>query len=286
LELAVDTAYFARAASVQDLLDGLENTETSWSPNERQLLCDNALDVVQTRSCRAVSATESFLVDEVEWGPPLRLLAPVFDFINHGGSQANSDFYLEGDSLVVRATKDLHTDTEVLIDYGSSARPTWKCLSSYGFVPAFCAEEHDENGEQHVAEVYIDGQRYEVGPTTIPEDMVAAIVSQEEGFEEGDNAEFTPEIAIRLGRRISDVAFNMLLDPWENSKISDGGKTLVEEENDVDDEEWDTQTAEEILSSKLAAALRFDQHRILLACSMGLRDWAVLQYQTDRLTYR
>jgi SET domain len=276
LELAVDRAYFARAAAVQELMDGLDITlEATTAPtiDERRSLCENALDLVQTRSCRVVLDNGGD-----ECSQPLRLLAPVFDFINHS-TGPNSVFALQDEMLVVTALRDLKADEEVLIDYGGSARPAWKCLSSYGFVPAFHATDSvsDNEGEEHIAEVFIDGFRYEVGPTTIPEDMVAAIAAQDQESNTATvvDVELTPEIAIRLGSRISDVAFNMLLDPWENNEET---RSMDE---DIADEDEDTQTADEILSSTLAASLRFNQHRILLACSTGLREWAFMQLSAD-----
>lgn len=268
LELAVDTAYFARAGAVHDLMVGLDNTllETTTT-EERRRLCENALDLVQTRSCR-ISLSVS---DDECRSQPLRILAPVFDFINHS-SRPNGAFALQGDRLVVTALRDLHADEEVLIDYGISARPAWKCLSSYGFVPAL----HSDHGEEaeHIAEVFVDGFRYEVGPTTIPEDMVAAVAAQDQQSATVVDVELTPEIAIRLASRISEAAFNMLLDPWESKYAADTTRSLAGES--ADDEE-DAQTPEEILSFKLAASLRFNQHHTLLACSMGLREWAVQQ---------
>jgi hypothetical protein len=44
--------------------------------------------------------------------------------------------------------------------------------------------------------------------------------------------------------------------------------------DDDDDDDTDAQSALEIWSSRLAAQLRFHQHRILLACAQGLGEWA------------
>jgi len=129
-------------------------------------------------------------------------------------------------------------------------------LASYGFVPKYkqgCAD-----GDHHVAEVYMDGVRYEVGPTTIPQDMVVAMSDKiHPRFEDeppDPEITLTPHVAIRLAKRISDAAFEMLLHSVEDP---------------------DSQSAEEIISSQLAASLRWNQHRILVACSLGLRDYAV-----------
>jgi len=290
LELAVDSAFFARHQSIQDLMDGLERRRdgNGDSTEDTQRLCENALDVVQTRSCRVVLSK-----DIESWGQPVRLLAPVFDLINHGGKAlANAQFSLENVEtndeedaslqLVVRAVRDLAANEQVLIDYGDSARPAWKCLASYGFVPSFpqggTAEHVEDDEEEHVAEVYIGGVRYEVGSTTIPEDMVASVASSTMEVKPSDLAdkaidiqqpvELTPDIAIGLARRMSDVAFHLLLDT-DGSNNAEG--TLEDDESD----ESSLFSPQDIVSSKLAASLRWNQHHILLACSMGLRDWAV-----------
>ena len=139
LQMASDAAYFARAGAVNVILDGNKALQESKSDEDIENAIgesevQQALDLVQTRSCR-VKRHDGF-------GPTLRLIAPIFDFINHGGSIANSSFKLEDDSLdnmyvisseeselnkkpalVVRATKAIEADNEVLINYGDSAKP-------------------------------------------------------------------------------------------------------------------------------------------------------------------
>lgn len=334
LELAVDSAYFARADAVSDLVGGLkarrerqsqDANDEEYNEEDLQTLCHDALDIIQTRSCRVERR------DGVQWGPPLRILAPVFDFINHGSARcsdrdgcANASFGLEGGgiaddasngsaSLVVRATTTLEEGNEVLLDYGDSARPAWKCLASYGFVPEYDriplpgterggGEESDEEvgaeveEDENVAEVYMDGTRYEVGPSTVPYEMAeAAAASQEQTILTGtffseplesvlydDNQDsdledtlrggeggpsdgkgvggsiLTPAVALRIAKRVSDVAFQLLLEP-------DVGP------NNGTDEE--TITAENVHAARLAASLRWSQHQILLACAVGLRDY-------------
>merc|ERR1719232_452662 len=175
--------YFARAESVDVLLNSLKeykklkNSTTSKVvennldliiQKEEQLArqCHRALDLVQTRSCR---------VERLDgMSPPIRVLAPIFDFINHGGkSKSNAYFELKSienvPHFVVRATTNIPSKEEILIDYGDSTRPAWKCLSSYGFVP--------QQEEDSIAEVFMDGVRYEVGPYTIPVDMVESAIA-------------------------------------------------------------------------------------------------------------
>jgi hypothetical protein len=273
LELAVDASYFVRAAAVQDIL-------RSNSENISQRRIEDALDIVQTRSCRV------YLHDRL-----LRLLAPVFDFINHDhhpncAFELLLDNQVHGDSeghLVVRALHDIHSGQEITIDYGlASTRPAWKCLSSYGFVPSM-----KEVADEEVAEVYIDGRRFDVTPTTIPEDLVTAILEYEDDeiFENKSLSEFNPSVARKLASRVGKVAFCLLLNPWETSTpnitTTEGDNFSEENDDSNDDEEDDLSTAEEILSSQLAASLRFHQHRVLLACANGLEEWALANEESS-----
>ena len=232
--MAVDSAYFARATALQSM--DVDNT----------IDLNAALDVVQTRTCRVQTSK----------GDPLRLLAPVFDFFNHA-SPATAEFALENDeALVVRAVTDLHKNQHVCIDYGPSTKPAWNSLVSYGFIPA---------EDEELAEVYLDGVRYEVGTDFIPEDMVmaAASVYSAQSQALGDAVVLTSDIAILLARRISDVAYNYFLPPGTNDAT----------EGEV--------TPESRLSMRLASSLRWNQHRILLKCSSNLHDWAVQQFTIE-----
>eukprot|EP00586_Coscinodiscus_wailesii_P013119 CAMPEP_0172503668 /NCGR_PEP_ID=MMETSP1066-20121228/171207_1 /TAXON_ID=671091 /ORGANISM="Coscinodiscus wailesii, Strain CCMP2513" /LENGTH=305 /DNA_ID=CAMNT_0013279489 /DNA_START=62 /DNA_END=976 /DNA_ORIENTATION=- len=123
LELSVDRDYFSRAESVEMLLTSYNTDKKRWrrrgggeeeedveSSSSSSTLAERvhyALDIVQTRACR-VERLNSLL------NPPLRIIAPLFDFLNHGGVRgANAAFQLEeyyddGEAyLVVRATRDL-----------------------------------------------------------------------------------------------------------------------------------------------------------------------------------
>jgi hypothetical protein len=175
--------------------------------------------------------------------------------------------------LVVRATADLRAGEEVLIDYGESARPAWKCLLSYGFVPQYNripspgeSTDDDDDDDENLAEVYMDGARYEVGPSSIPVEMVAAATASMYGppdLEMGELEEIeitlSPEVALRIARRLSDVAYHLLLEP---------------ERDMYDDHPAATPTPFQVMSNKLASSLRWSQHRILLACALGLREFA------------
>jgi len=292
LELAVDSAYFARAEALGDLQYALKTygpkAAQDLSTEELQRLCQNALDVVQTRSCRAeplimenadADDNRFVMVGETH----LRLLAPVFDMINHGSSlshgegSANAKFGVEEDAngrpcLCVRATRTVDANDEVLIDYGDSAKPAWKCLLSYGFVPKYSMpgvddEEEEDAVDENVAEVFLDGKRYECGPSSIPFEMVEAAMSMNFGpIGHDEEVELTPEIALKLAKRISSVSYYLLLDD----------KSRVDQTNDneeaTDDDSYDS--VEDLISLQLAASLRWSQHRTLQACAMGLQDWA------------
>jgi len=293
LELTTDASYFARAEAVSDLTAALESSSPEVQKQveehnlDLQTLCDNALDLVQTRSCRVER------IDGVQLCPSLRVLAPIFDFINHGSSQyekegsSNAYFGLEGDeeegdelSLVVRARRGINANDEVLIDYGDSARPAWRCLASYGFVPNYRVALSDDGQfdgvDESVAEVFFDGGRYEVSTHTIPTELVeaayAAYLEEEEGYRAfkamGEpNAEeeniLPPEVALRIAKRISDAAFDLLIDhPEEVESKSD-------KDSDVDPKK---------VAKTLASSLRWSQHQVLLACAVGLRDYAAREY--------
>lgn len=186
LESAVDSSFFARADAINQL--------KRLFPSEKD--CQDALDIVQTRSCR------------IE--PGIRILAPIFDFINHGGDNANAEFFRKGDHLVVRTTTKAEAGSELLIDYGESARPNWKCLLSYGFVP-------NDDG----AELSLDGAHYCVGPETIPYELVKA-VSNKLGQVEIDLTQavgtFLVELAVRAASRRSEDFKEQLSRPEQLAK--------------------------------------------------------------------
>jgi len=254
LELAVDTGFFSRANAVQNIMDRMEQSDNIAVDDfeTRKIMIEDALDVVQTRSCRLV----------LENGRPVRFLAPVFDMINHHPTKVNAEFLVDdvdNPSLVVRALQDIQKDEEVLIDYGESARPDWKCLFSYGFVPLFEAGAPAGDGD-HTAELFLEGQRFIVGPDSVSEELVYAMALTMSEADSEYDTKLTPSIALRLAQRISESAFYVLLDDEDSSASSCDGNS---------------DAPETIISERLAASLRWSQHKILVACSLGLRDWAV-----------
>mmetsp|Transcript_18183 Transcript_18183/g.32040 ORF Transcript_18183/g.32040 Transcript_18183/m.32040 type:complete len:502 (+) Transcript_18183:84-1589(+) len=283
LELAVDSAYFARATAVMNLSEELQRAlDCNDEGAEVEMLerkCHNALDIVQTRACRVERKCE----DGVQWGPPLRILAPIFDFINHGSSRtkagdgsANASFGIENEltfdmhnaKLVVRASRDILEGEEVLIDYGDSARPAWRCLTSYGFVPEYNIDleidtEEEEQNVEHVAELWMNGLRFEVDPHSVPFDLVEVAAAQalldqedddevEEEEEEEDNL-LTPYVARAIAKRATEAAFHLITEP-----------EMVDSEED-----WDS--PELVHAASLAGLLRWSQHRVLLAFADNLK---------------
>jgi hypothetical protein len=287
LELAIDSAYFARATAVMTLTDELKQVLED-NKDEKEALagvdlerkCHDALDIVQTRACR-VERIECD--DGAQWGPPLRILAPIFDFINHASSRttgqgsANADFGVENEhmcdmheaKLVVRALRDIDEGEEVLLDYGDSARPAWRCLTSYGFVPEYDinADTNDEEPIENVAELWMNGLRFEVDPQSVPYDLVEVAAAQtmldysvdEEEFaaeeEEIENGMLTPLVARTIADRATEAAVNLIIE----SEDGDSEEDVV----------WDA--PEFVQAASLANRLRWSQHEVLMAFAKNLR---------------
>ena len=324
LQLAVDSSFFARAQAVQDLMDSLDNCEAAnvLNVNIKHARINNALNLVQTRSCRIESTTVVVVPRQQQRRRqqqqpqqqqsdaecirrdnnnnshtttiPIRLLAPIFDFLNHNTLAVNAEFGTDQDVatteggcittspgfVVVRALQDIAANNEVFIDYGNSARPDWRCLLSYGFVPRFEPDMSIPKEEDDFrAELLWAGQRYEVGPESVPEDLVYVMAQQEIGNHLEDDAEdrskvvLTPKIALQLSEIIREAATAKIFP--NDSQDREGTKpdytlddtTAVREPSLV----------EGVISEKLAASLRWNQHMILMTCSIGLRTWALNQ---------
>ena len=256
LELAVDSVYFGRANAVMDLSEALKGLGGSgidqYSDDELTRLCHDALDIVQTRTCRVN------LGDEEGHEVQLRLLAPVFDLLNHGPS-ANAGFALEADAdgksvLVVRAVRAIARGEEVFISYGdSSTTPAWKCLLSYGFVPNL-----DIADERNTVELVVDGARANVGADNVPFELAeaaAAALADAEGrvLKETDEI-FTSEVARRIAKRAAEEASDVT--SKEDGKISASSDENV------------------AISISLAQALRISQRRVLESWSSSLLSFA------------
>lgn len=117
-----------------------------------------------------------------------------------GEGSANANFGIENEhmcdmheaKLVVRAARDISEGEEVLIDYGDSARPAWRCLTSYGFVPEYDvnAQVVDEERVENVAELWMNGLRFEVDAQSVPFDLVEVAAAQallDQSFNDDDD---------------------------------------------------------------------------------------------------
>ena len=285
LELAIDSAYFARATAVMTLTDELkqdleENKDKKGALDgvDLERKCHDALDIVQTRACRVERKCE----DGAQWGPPLRLVAPIFDFINHascrtsGQGSANAEFGVENEhmcdmheaKLVVRSLRDIGDGEEVLVDYGDSARPAWRCLTSYGFVPQYDinADTNDEEPIENVAELWMNGLRFEVDPESVPFDLVEVAAAQtmldysvdadefanEE--EEIESGMLTPLVARTIADRATEAAVNLVIET---------------EVGDSEEDVWDA--PEFVQAASLANRLRWSQHEVLMTFAKNLR---------------
>ena len=238
----------------------------------------------------------------------MRIIAPIFDFINHGSSlitkkdgeggstaaAANACFGIENERmydlqdarLVVRATRDVAEGEEILIDYGDSARPNWRCLTSYGFVPEQdinSDDAADEDQSNDVAELWMNGLRFEVDTKSVPYDLVEVASAQflldqtleddhadqdeEEneyvGGEEGEGLVLTRDVARAIAKRATEAAFNLILEP------------------DIDDSEevWDA--PEFVHAMNLAMLLRWSQHKVLMAFAENLTLFASSTPEAD-----
>lgn len=232
LEVAVDSAFFARAEPLSELA----------ASNQTQTQIEKALDLVQTRACRC--STLETLSDGSDSSSDLRVLVPVFDMINHN-YEPNAEFFRDGDSMMVRALRDMGTDEEVTIHYGSATMPVWKCLFSYGFVPPI-----EGIYEHNTAEIFVDNFRFEVSPTEIPFELVQ-YQAQKLGCEDIENVEFTPEIGNAIVKQLEVCA-----------------SSLLEEEDDDDSSGAPPQDAQQLIKS-----LKESHRRTLLACAGGLREF-------------
>jgi hypothetical protein len=158
--------------------------------------------------------------------------------------------------LVVRALKDLTGGEEVLIDYGDSARPAWKCLNSYGFVPINDPKSDivEDGFVENVAELWMNGLRFEVDPHSIPFDLVEVAGAQTmlEGTENNSNEEpLSPSVVKAIAKRSSEAALHML---------------LVSDLSDKED------TPEYRHSATLSALLRKSQYKVLDAFTENLKS--------------
>lgn len=161
LQRRVDALFFTRAAIVDELMDHIENLDLPrcLSRVDTKELCEYALDIVQTRTCRIIETEKR----------KTRILAPGFDFLNHD-SNPSCRFWNDGDCLVVSSLHEFGKNDELTINYGESAGTAADCLSSYGFVPQFSSSS--------TAEIYWHGKSFDISPTSISFQLVETIAAE------------------------------------------------------------------------------------------------------------
>ena len=185
LQLAVDSAYFARLIPIGDIMASLKHIQennnninnnnrkndptfssssssSSWDylSGITQKQVEDAVDLVQTRACRAEGG--GAISSSSSSSDHLRVMVPIFDMINHSREYQNAEFLRQGNTtMIVRALRNITANEELFINYGDySTRPAWKCLFSYGFVPPYLSSSLlNNNGnekEEAVPLVYED----------------------------------------------------------------------------------------------------------------------------------
>lgn len=331
IEIMVESQYFIRAAALARLIKTRFNPTSVVTEEDnndgvvqshqlRTTKCHDALDIVQTRSCRVerkLFGDDDHDHDDVPprvWGPPIRIIAPVFDFINHGGSgnsnayfslvdniingsNYNNNMLLDDSSrwLVVRATRTINKGDEILIDYGDSARPQWKCLTSYGFVPSssrlsstvLSTNTYDNNvnlnyyKEEEIdvsdneAELWMHGRRFMVNALSVPYELVEVATAQAVLDDEiniindcnndnnNNDAEdsLAPSILLAIANRAKETAYNLILESTSTEITNDDNDNYLKKE-------WDTPDFARAMS--LASELQWSQHIVLLAFADNL----------------
>ena len=168
---------------------------------------------------------------------------------------------LQDAKLVVYATRDIAEGEEVLIDYGDSATPAWRGLTSYGFVP-----EYDES--TCVAEMWMNGQRFEVDTQSVPYDLVEVAAAQallDHSYEDGEIEQVhsgesdgvPPFVARVIVKRATEAALNLITEPDEPTE-----------------DDWDASGPDFVHAMSLASLLRWRQHKVLLMFADNLKAFA------------
>lgn len=82
----------------------------------------------------------------------------------------------------------------------------------------------------------------------------------------GDASLLTPDVAIPIAKRLSEVAFQLILEPGAELESETHG-----EAKDV--------AAAEVVAAELAANLRWSQFNVLLACADAMREYASEEFE-------
>jgi len=241
LQFGLDTALNRREQHVKDVFKVLENQQAPSCTVEE---AHAALDLVQSRACRV---TLPYRNGNEREQVSLPIMAPIFDFINHGdpdtvnayysieyggngGNERNANSNARGAGgrnnnsgnlhntddpstlplqdyyLTIKAYRPLMAGEQILLDYGSSAHPSWQCLLSYGFVPNLYGPV-DQNEK---VEINVDGEFFEVTANSIPYYLVAHL-AQTRGGEDLDSwrPEVTPDMAMDIIEILNKAAFDL-----------------------------------------------------------------------------
>ena len=190
---------------------------------------------------------------------------------------------LQDAKLVVYATRDIAEGEEVLIDYGDSATPAWRGLTSYGFVP-----EYDES--TCVAEMWMNGQRFEVDTQSVPYDLVEVAAAQallDHSYEDGEIEQ------VHSGERLVDSA--CVQDIIHRRRMEEDGESdgvppfvaraivkrateaalnLITEPDLPSEDDWDASGPDFVHAMSLASLLRWRQHKVLLMFADNLKAFA------------
>lgn len=260
LEMDVDNSYFSRYEAVMNLQTIMKNFDKDYDISETK--CQEALDIIQTRCCGV-----DYMLDHTKGEEKkLRILAPVFDFLNHDSFLCNAGFALEQKTiedllspssskmeLVVRALRDISSNEEILIDYGPSARSPSTCLFSYGFIPDDVASE-----SLFEAAIYFNNQKYFVGRDSIPYELVAEVF-----FSNPQQQDKEPELTPEVARFIAELAS-------DESKI----REFKDPQNDLEKLEKTFKDDLELFSLSLGLRLRNLEYKSLKSFSTNLIQYA------------
>ena len=187
---------------------------------------------------------------------------------------------LQDAKLVVYATRDIAEGEEVLIDYGDSATPAWRGLTSYGFVP-----EYDES--TCVAEMWMNGQRFEVDTQSVPYDLVEVAAAQallDHSYEDGEIEQVhrplqqKREGAVIHRRRMEEDGESDGVPPFVARAIvkraTEAALNLITEPDEPTEDDWDASGPDFVHAMSLASLLRWRQHKVLLMFADNLKAFA------------
>jgi hypothetical protein len=103
--------------------------------------------------------------------------------------------------------------------------------------------------------------------------MVAALARiLDPSIDENAPLQLTSTLAIESARRLSDAASQLIAEPTDSSSLNT--------RNIYDCDDVEEVCVANSVASQLSGELRLHQHRVLMACSLGLRDFATANNDT------